>query len=164
VFEYDRRCETVTHSMPAANKSPNITAASPNPCHAQIDGVAVAQQAEVQSAAEGRAVDLQQFALTDQVPMVTGLNRSGCGLRRLHALLRSRSDSTSSGSPEISLEIRRVPRHGLAATAIAPSGRPWTSGAKGCNAPTRHVEQSLVTQISGDGEPMFNTMANRCIH
>jgi hypothetical protein len=94
----------------------------------------------------------------------TGLNRSGCGLRRLHALLRSRSDSTSSGSPEISLEIRRVPRHGLAETAIAPSGRPWTSGAKGCNAPTRHVEQSLVTQISGDGEPVFNTMANRCIH
>jgi hypothetical protein len=69
--------------------------------------------------------------------MVTALNQSGCGLRRLHALLRSRSDSTSSGSLEnqlgdpLGMEWRRRPlRH---------QAEPWTSGAKGCNTSTRHV-------------------------
>jgi hypothetical protein len=41
-------------------------------------------------------------------PIVTGLKRSGCGWRRLLALFRSRSSSTSSGRREISLEIRRA--------------------------------------------------------
>jgi hypothetical protein len=41
-------------------------------------------------------------------PIITGLNRIGCGLRRLLALFRSFSNSTSSGRLEISLEIRRL--------------------------------------------------------
>jgi hypothetical protein len=85
-------------------------------------------------------------------------------LRRLHALLRSRFDSTSSGSPEISLEIRRVPRHGPAETAIAAIRPAEDKRRQGLQRTDAHVEQSLVTQISGDGEPVFNTMANRCIH
>jgi hypothetical protein len=43
-------------------------------------------------------------------PIVTGLERNGCDLRRLLALLRWLSSSTSSGSLEISFECG-VPRH-----------------------------------------------------
>jgi len=108
-------------------------------------------------------VDLQQFALKDQVPMVTGLNRSGCVAPaprpvtvalRLHQLGKP---GDQLGDPPCASSCTGGDGH----CAIRPA---VDKRRQGCNPPTRHVEQSLVTQISGDGEPMFNTMANRCIH
>jgi len=71
------------------------------------------------------AVNLQKLALTIRSPIVTGLNLSGWGLRRLLALFRSCSSSTSSGRRAISFEILQasssVSRFGDVATAFAGS-------------------------------------------
>ena len=72
------------------------------------------------------AVDLQQLPLPDQVADRHRLEPKRLRLAPALALFRSFSSSTSSGSREISLEIRRASSlvSRLSETAIAPSGWP----------------------------------------
>jgi hypothetical protein len=59
--------------------------------------------------------------------------------------------------------VRSVPSHDLAVEREDLGFQHLKLGAKGGNAPTRHVGQSLIAQISGDIEQLFDTLApNRC--
>jgi hypothetical protein len=54
--------------------------------------------------------------------------------------------------------VRSVPSHDLAVEREDLDLQHLKLGAKGGNAPTRHIGQSLVIQISGNIEQLFNTM------